>query len=143
MENIVVKGSITAMSNKQSKDFKQEVPAKTVYIHVADAIDIAKLEAFGLTLYTPESDGEPFFAMKASKEISVYTTDEINAIPSKMDMTVEAGKSFKTTNGIEIKMNIIKGENKGNKFFRLQAIKLNSPDDIEEIKATNPFESDF
>ena len=59
-----------------------------------------------------------------------------------MDFSERAGvesNNFKTVDGIPVGLNIIKGENKGNEFYRIQALLLNKMEDLEEVKPTNPF----
>ena len=138
MKNVVIRGKISTMSNKNDSKFKQEVPTKTVYITV-DAENAAKLQEFGLTLYTSQTDGEDFFVVKTSKALSCYITANTDELPLKYDMTVATGASYKTAEDVEISMNIVSGENVGNVFYRLQAIKVTDIYDIEEIKANNPF----
>ena len=137
MRNVVIIGHISTMSNKNDSQFKQEVPTKTVYLSVNEE-NRQKLIDFGLTLYTPD-DGEPFFAVKASRQISMYVTSNAGEEPAKLDMTTATGISIRTREGVSIKMNIVEGENVGNTFYRLQAIQVLDTEDIEEIKASNPF----
>lgn len=142
MKSIVIKGIISTMSNKNDSQFKQEVPTKTAYL-TADVENSEKLQNFGLTLYTSKDNGDNFFIVKTSKNLSCYVTGNKDELPAKLDMSVEKGVSIKTAENVEISMNIVSGENLGNEFFRLQAIKIVSMDDIEEIKANNPFEDSF
>ena len=50
MENMVIKGQITATSKKQNGKFKQEVATKTAYVSTDEEYS-KRLEDFGLTKY--------------------------------------------------------------------------------------------
>jgi hypothetical protein len=138
MENINVIGRITAMSNKISEDFKQDNPTKTVYISV-DTENADKLIDFGLKMYTAE-DGTPFFIVKASRQVHCYVKG--SSYPIKLDMTTKTGTSYQSKEDTDILLNIISSEYMGNSFYRLNALKLNKKNDIEEIQPIDPFADD-
>jgi len=48
--------------------------------------------------------------------------------------------NFKTKDDSTISINIVKGENMGNVFYRLQAILVENASIIEPIEPENPFE---
>ena len=63
MENIVIKGIITATSKKNNDEtFKQETPTKTAFI-TTDQENADKLQKFGLTKYT-SNEGNDYFIIK-------------------------------------------------------------------------------
>lgn len=141
MENILIQGQITATSKKQSGDFRQEIPTKTAYVSV-DETNAQKLEDFGLTKYTPKDGGEPYFIMKFPANLMVYTPDgQGTKRPDLSQITVEGEETnnFKTPDDKKFWMSVFKGNHKNNDFYRLQAIRIESPEDIEEIKPENPF----
>lgn len=138
MENLIIYAEITATSKKQGEDFKQEVPTKTAYLKT-DSRSAKSLEDFGLTQYTSK-DGDPFFAVKFVKNLVAYQGTESDLKP--MDFSESAGietNNFKTVDGVPVGLNIIKGENKGNVFYRIQALLVEDMKSLEEVKPTNPF----
>ena len=136
MENLLVNAILTTTSNKVDGKFNQEYPTKTAYLTIAEE-DKKKAIDFGLTEYTSKEDGNPFFIVKLPKEVSVYWKG-VDTPPEKMSGGVDT-PNFKTVDGEFLRMNLIKGTNKGNEFFRLQAIQVDDTKDIEEIQAQNPF----
>ena len=145
MENLVIKGQITATSKKQNDDFKQEIPTKTAYVTTDE--DSAKvLERFGLQKYTSKEDGSLFFIIKMPANLMVYLPNGVGAKrPDLSQITFEGieTNNFKTPDDKLLLLNIIKGNHKNNDFFRLQAIRLETESDIEEIKPENPFGDDL
>ena len=137
MKNIIAYGEITATSKKQG-EFIQENPTKTAYLKVNEAT-AKDLEKFGLTEYTSKN-GERFFAIKFVHKLQAYfgTAEDMQAMDFSESAGVESN-NFKTVDGIPVGLNIIKGENKGNEFYRIQALLLNKMEDLEEVKPTNPF----
>lgn len=133
MENILIEGIITTTSNKQSLEFRTENPKKSVYIQ-ADEENAKKLKDFGLREYTSKSDGESFFIVKCVDELKLYFDTENPAVP--MNTTIN-DDNFKTEKPIF--MNIVKGENIGNVFYRLSAVLINEANDIIPIQPENPF----
>lgn len=137
MENIVIKGKVTATSNKVDGKFKQEEPTKTAYLTIAEE-DKKKAVEFGLREYTSSEDGNIFFIVKLPKNVALYVEGVKSASPELMSGSV-ATNNFKTTDEYDLSLNIIKGENLGNVFYRLQAIQITKASDITEIKPENPF----
>ena len=133
MENILIEGIITTTSNKQSLEFRTENPKKSVYIQT-DEENAKKLKDFGLREYTSKKDNENFFIVKCVDELKLYFDTENPAI--SMSTTVQ-DDNFKTEKPIY--MNIIKGENVGNVFYRLSAVLVNNASDIVAIQPENPF----
>lgn len=134
MENIIVEGIITATSKKQSDQFKQDNPTKTAYV-TAEKESRKKLLDFGLTEYTSK-DGEGFFIIKFSANTAVYLDRESDeSKPFKLH-TMDT-PNFKTL--APVTMNIIKSENMGNDFFRIQAFLVLNPEVFEKIEQQNPF----
>ena len=134
MENLIIQGTISTTSNKQSEKFVAKTPQKTAYITV-DESTAEKLEDFGLRQYTSKN-GESFFALKVVNELQMYFDKSKVSTPLP---TSTQDPNFKTADGVVIGMNIIKGENLGNSFFRLQAVLLKQASDITQIEAENPF----
>lgn len=142
LTNLIVEVQITATSNRESEDFKAEVPTKTAYLK-ADEAQSAKMVEFGMTQYTSEEDNTPFFILKCARNIAVYLNgkDEEPVIRSG-EIYLEDNRrnpNFKTPDDKTVKINIIKGENKGNVFCRLQAILVDDYSDIEIVVPENPF----
>lgn len=137
MENIIVNGQITATSKKNDGKFKQEVATKTAYLKVDEASRQALIE-FGLTEYGKE---DKFFIVKFPQNVMIYQNGFGAKRPDLSQVIVngEETNNFKTPDNKLLKMSIIKGDNLGNEFFRLQAIRIDTPDDIEEILPENPF----
>jgi len=140
MENLTFKGQITATSKKNSGDFKQEVITKTAYIKT-DEFNAKKLMEFGLSQYESKS-GEEYFILKFPANLMVYKPNGYGEkLPelSRVEVNGVETNNFKTPDEKMLFMNVIKGEHKNNEFFRLQAIRLEDSEDIEEIKPENPF----
>ena len=137
MENIVIKGKVTATSNKVDGKFKQEEPTKTAYLTISDA-DKEKAITFGLREYTSKEDGKSFFIAKLPKNVAIYVEGVKSATPELMSGSVQT-PNFKTTDEYDLALNIIKGENLGNEFFRLQAIQIKKTNDVAELQPENPF----
>lgn len=138
MENLIIAGKITATSSKVDGKYTQEFPTKTAYVEVNDP-DIKKsLNDFGLTEYTSKDDKTNFYIIKLPKQVSLIKGNEMKKISGGVETP-----NFRTKEGNQFRMNIIKGNNKGNDFFRLQAIEVNEYDDIEQILMENPFGSGY
>lgn len=131
MENLIITGKINTTSNKQDDRFKQDNPTKTAYITVIES-DVQKLKDFGLTEYTTRDSKENFFIIKLPQQLSLVKGNKLQKISGSIDTP-----NIKTSK--DLKMNIIKGENKGNKFYRLQAIQVDEYSDVEFIRQENPF----
>lgn len=136
MENLVIKGRVTATSNKVDTKFKQENPTKTAYVTVSDEAEKQKLLDFGLTEYTSKQDGLSFFIIKLPQNVAIYV-DGVSE-PEPMSGGVDT-PNFSTIENKELPLNIIKGEHMNNDFFRLQAIKIEQSTDIVPVEQTNPF----
>lgn len=139
MKNIVVKARITATSNKQTDKFRVENPKKTAYLSVIDKEDIKALEKFGLTHYTSKDSETDFFIIKLTDKIKAWLNNEILY---ELDSSVN-DPNFSFVEDLYLQVNIIKSENSGNTFYRLNAINL-LPDVTKNevynvVKETNPF----
>lgn len=132
MENKVFNVMISSTSKKE-KEFKSN--RLTAYIVPADEAEKNKMIEFGLNPYT-SADDEVFFIMKTSAKIRLYMDGSNNFV--ELDGT-EQGDLFKTKPNETVKINVIVGENKGNKFYRLQSI-LDTDDAITKIESENPFD---
>lgn len=135
MKDLVIKGQITATSNKQSDKFVAKTPQKTAYLKL-DAKNAKLAQEFGLQEYTPKDGGEPYFMVKIVEKLRAYY-DNSNAC-DKLDTSIET-PNFKTPDNVEIGLALVQGENLGNKFYRLSAVKLSKSSDIETLEAANPF----
>lgn len=129
-------GTITATSNKVNEKFKTDNPTKTAYITVESEADRKKLEDFGLTLYSSKEDGTEFFIIKLSREVKTYDSFDKKKKPTILDGTTES-PNFRTV--VPVAMNVVKGENVGNDFYRVNAISVASDKDVQVIEAENPF----
>lgn len=138
MENIILKGQVTATSNKVDGKFKQDKPSKTAYLVIAEE-DKQKAIDFGLSEYTSKEDGNSFFITKLPQQVAIYVEGVKTLTPEKMSGSVDT-PNFMTDPEKMLNLNIIKGENMGNAFYRLQAIQIKSTTDIISIEQENPFE---
>lgn len=137
MKNIVITGRITATSKKLDNRYKQVNPTKTAYIDV-DEHTAQALEEFGLTKYTSAEDGKDFFIVKLSANLVAYLDDSNNST-SLAELASVNSPNFNTGEE-DIQLNIIKGENMGNDFYRVQALLLpQGMDMIQTMEALNPF----
>ena len=134
MENITAIVKISATSNKVSDKFKQETSTKTVYV-TADADNTKVLQDFGLQLYTSKDSGD-FFILKFAAKTLLYIPGEDSPVSfaEEVSTTTPNFNSGDKTVGV----NIVKGVNMGNEFYRLQALQA-TPDTFEFIKPENPF----
>ena len=140
MENIIVRGQITATSKKQSGVFTQEIPTKTAYVST-DEPNAKLLEDFGLTKYTSK-ENENYFIIKFPADLMVFKPNgygEKRPDLSRIEIEGIETNNFKTPDDKLLPFNIVKGHHKNNDFFRLQAIRIETDEDIEEIKPENPF----
>lgn len=134
-----IKGVITSMSNRSSEEYDTKVKNKTAYITVSNPKDEEKLEAFGLTKYTSE-DGADFFVLKTSSTVDIYENDDPQPVLVKTYAgTIDVAESFKTKEGVEVTLNLVKSVKNKQEFKRLKAVLVESLDDIEKIEPQNPF----
>ena len=141
MQNLVIEAIITATSKKQDGEFQQQVPTKTAYLK-ADEENSKLLEDFGLTRYTSKEDKEDYFIVKFPQNVVLYFPNGLGERRPDLSLVTHNDvetNNFRTPEDKPLALNILKGENKGNIFYRLQAIRVDSVDDIEEIKPENPF----
>lgn len=129
LNNIIIKASVTATSNKTKEHF---APRKTAYLKVADE-DRERLISFGIPEYTSKN-GESFFCVKLADSVKLWDRDGNHLT---IDTSVKA-PNFKTTENVMLEMSIVKGNKHNNDFYRLNAI-LCGEVNIETIKETNPF----
>ena len=132
MENKVFTVAISSTSKKE-KEFKSN--RLTAYIVPADEAEKNKMIEFGLNPYT-SADDETFFIMKTSAKIRLYMDNSNGYV--ELDGT-DQGDLFKTKPNETVKINVIVGENKGNRFYRLQSI-LDTNNVITKIESENPFD---
>lgn len=135
MKDLVIKGQITTTSNKQSDKFVAKTPQKTAYLKL-DEENAKKAESFGLTKYTSKENNEDFFMVKVVTNLRAYYDNSRHC--DKLETSVD-DPNFKSKDGKEIGLAIIQGENVGNVFYRLSAVKLSESSDIETLEAENPF----
>lgn len=139
MENLVIKATITATSNKQTAKFNVENKRKSVYLSPNTKEDENSLIDFGLTKYVSEKDKKSFFVVKSSDIIKVWNGDlHVDNILSSVN-----DPNFKYIDNVVTEINIIKSEKTGNTFYRINAINLpigfGLDEVIEEVKETSPF----
>ena len=135
MENITAIVKINTTSNKTSDKFKQETQTKTAY-ETADADNTKLLQDFGLQLYTSKENKEDFFILKFAAKTLLYIPGEENPVSFAEEVstiTPNFSSGDKT-----VGVNIVKGVNMGNDFYRLQALNA-TPETFEFIKPENPF----
>lgn len=138
---MTILATITTTSNKQSEEFKAETPSKTAYLHV-DKETEQKLIDFGMRKYTPKKPNEEtgeiedYFVVKLTQNVKLYKNTDKKAKPTELSCAITE-PNFLTDEPLE--MNIIQGEKANNKFFRLNAIKVNRGNNIQLLEASNPF----
>lgn len=136
---LVVSGYVTATSKKQNEKFKSAVPTITTYVKPSGQDALKQLEDFGLQKYTSKEDGENFFIIKCSANVSVYLGND----KERRDATIENGELFKTSEEKPVKLAIMYGEpESGNAFYRLYAIAVEDYSEVENIESSNPFETE-
>lgn len=134
LENLVIKGIITATSNKKSDKFENQVNRKQVYFTV-DEETAKKLEEFGLRKYT-SYDKEDFFIVRTSKNVSRYEGGKLVEEILCENTDSEFTPNF-NSDGKVVGLNLIKGESDYGKYWiRLSAI----DGELEVVERTNPFE---
>ena len=132
MEKRILEVAISAMSKKDNGQFKSD--RLSVFLVPVDEEQEKNMIEFGLNKYTSK-DNESFFVVKTSEKIALYTDNSNDYFP--LGGTKE-DKLFKTKDGQSVLVNIITSESKGNKFYRLQAIK-DTNNALEDIESKNPF----
>ena len=135
MENITAIVKINTTSNKISDKFKQETSTKTVYV-TADADNTKVLKDFGLQLYTSKENNEDFFILKFAAKTLLYIPGEDSPVSFAEEVSTTT-PNF-TSGDKTVGVNIVKGINMGNEFYRLQALQA-TPETFEFIKPENPF----
>lgn len=133
MENKVFEVVISAMSKKDNGQFKSD--RLSAFLVPVNEEQEKNMIDFGMNKYTSK-DGGSFFIVKTSEKIALYTDNSNNYFP--LGGTKE-DKLFKTKDGQSVLANIITSESKGNKFYRLQAIK-DTNNALEDIESKNPFD---
>ena len=144
--SVIVSAKISATSNKQDSDFKQEKPSKTVYFQTKTKEDVKKLIDLGLTQYTSE-DKEPFFVVKAKAEMPVYFKDSDEKIMKNMSiktvnpqtMEEETNPNIYTEDFIVLNIVIIKAPKGKNDFYRISAMQVTDIEQFIKVEQTNPF----
>ena len=139
MENLVIKATITATSNRQTDKFNVENERKSVYLAPNTKEDEESLINFGLTKYVSKKDKKPFFVVKSSDIIKVWRDNKhVDNILSSVN-----DPNYKYIDNVVTDINIIKSEKSGNTFYRINAINLPNgfglDEVIEEVKETSPF----
>lgn len=142
MENKVFNNiTISTTSNKVNEKYKQEVNTKTAYIST-DEKTAKAMQDFGLTQYTSKDEGENFFILKFADKLRTYFKDGTNHLRqdlSNIEIEGQETLNFKTDENRPVSINVVKGENMGNDFYRLQAILVDDMDQITQIEPENPF----
>lgn len=143
MENQAFKNiTISTTSNKVNDKFKQEINTKTSYITSNDEQTVKALENFGLKKYTSKDKNENFFILKFANKLRLYFPDGTNQLRqdlSNIKYEEQETLNFKTDENRPVSINVVKGENMGNNFYRLQSILIDNIDQIEHIEPENPF----
>lgn len=130
MEQLIINGIITATSKKGTNVDGSPSKRKTAYIEL-DQANTQKAVEFGLTKYTSKDDGKDFFMVQTTEVIDVY--NEYGDVVDHKDGGVETA-NFHTDKKV-VNLAILKGENKGNTFYRLKAIQ----GEVVDVEMQNPF----
>ena len=138
IEQLIIKGRITATSNRQNENFKSD-PRKTAYITVSSDNDRKKLTEFGLTEYTSREDNTTFFIIKMSEIVRIYDRKGVQL--ESLD-TNSQSDNFSTSK--EIGIAILRGKSNvtKNTYNRIFALQVDTVDDIETVAPKNPFGGD-
>lgn len=131
METIIIKGQVTATSNKKSDLNSEGSQRKSIYIS-SDNENLERAKEFGLTVYTSK-DGDDFLIVKASNEVTLYCGEDYKKISTSIN-----DDNFNTGDNI-VDLAIMKGSKNHNDFYRLYAINVKDFSDIETVKKLNPF----
>jgi len=157
-DTVITTATITATSNKSDGKYKQEKPTKTVYLVPKDEKEAKKLVDFGLTQYTPDADkdpdAKPYFIVKATETVKAYTSEEdfeeLHFGVNHEEVDEETGEvktkktpNYKTDKPVGVAIVFVEGKDKGNDFYRLNALLLDTPETLEEVQPVNPFASLF
>ena len=139
MENLVIKATITATSNKQTDKFIVENERKSIYLSPNTKEDEKSLINFGLTKYVSEKDKKPFFVVKSPDIIKVWSNNQhVDNILSSVN-----DNNYKYIDDVVTEINIVKSEKGENTFYRLNAINLPIGFGLDEVielaKETSPF----
>src|SRR5699024_9361866 len=98
MENLIIKGQITATSNKVNEDYKTDNPTKTAYVTVTDDNIRKAMVNFGLTEYTSKQDESSFFIIKLPQQLTLVKGNHMR----KMSGDVES-PNIKTKDDTEFR----------------------------------------
>lgn len=121
METILVQAVIGYTSNKQADDFTGDNPRKTFGLHIVDE-DKQKALNFGLREYGKEVK---YFPVKASKNVKVFKSQTSKEgmwlFAGDIEVNDEATENASSNEKV-VTVSIIKGNEKGNDYFRVSAI---------------------
>src|SRR5699024_6391547 len=98
------------------------------YITPQNDMEKQKLISLGLSEYTTK-DGISFFIVKSTDQIKCWLNGEVVHV---IDVSTN-DDNFKFKDGYYATVNIVEGENMNNKFYRLNAIKLDNDTVLEDI----------
>lgn len=139
MKNFLIDAIITQTSNKQDSRFVGGEPRKSAYLK-ADEKNSAILVEQGFTEYSSvdKDTGEEvkFFIIKTAEKVKVYV--DAKSSPKVLGGAGVEGVANFSSNDKVVKIDIIQGENKGNKFSRLSSI-LDPNGFVSLNEAKNPF----
>lgn len=119
METLILKGVITATSDKQSEVYRVETEQKSAYLKL-DETETAKAKAFGLTEYGTD---EKYFVVKLSQDVTIRFKDHVgNETTKTRSGLANETPNFHTDDKL-CAVAIMKNQSKaGNEFFRLYSI---------------------
>lgn len=130
MEQVNVKAVITATSKKGTKIDGTPNTRKTAYLEINEK-DLQKAKDFGLRQYTSREDKANFFMVQVTEEVDVY--DKYGDVVETKDGGTETPNFHSDKK--EVLVNILKGEHKGNTFYRLKAVQ----GELKDVEHQNPF----
>lgn len=120
---IVVRGIITATSDKQSEDFEAAKELKTVHFTVADS-EKEKLEAFGIREYGTD---HKYFMAKLSEKFKHNGVVKSGLAQTLANVDKETGEIIDNPNfhsdGRIVALALFKGVKSKNTFYRVTQIK--------------------
>src|SRR5699024_11432770 len=85
MENLIIKGQITATSNKVNEDYKTDNPTKTAYVTVTDENISQAMADFGLTEYTSKKDDSKFFIIKLPQQLTYVKGNQMRKMSGDVE----------------------------------------------------------
>ena len=136
LEMLIVKGIITATSDKVDPRFASTTgeDTKTIYVEL-DGESAVQAKAFGLREYVSKEDGKPFFIIRSARNLSIYDSEDEDANKQVISGIVNEYNNFESVGEVGLAISKGKSDINGQPFYRVFAIL----GEIQEFETTNPF----